>query len=263
MNFKLLAIDLDGTLLNDNKEISLFNYEALEYAANKGIILVPCTGRAVNGITKYGRLAQLSTYAIAYNGAMIINLKSNEIIYHCPMDKKDAFYIINRGIAYDTNICIWSSNKLYCNVINDYTLSYSKISGIAPEKFNSLADFENKIITKVLWHDSEEKIAKYLKEMSSTVSKSVCCCTSKPWFLEFFNIKASKALALDMLNTALNIKKSEVIAFGDELNDVSLIRYAGTGIAMAIARKEVKQCADIITSSNNDNGVAQIIHKLI
>ena len=66
-----------------------------------------------------------------------------------------------------------------------------------------------------------------------------------------------------MLNTALNIKKSEVIAFGDELNDVSLIRYAGTGIAMANARKEVKQCADIITSSNNDNGVAQIIHKLI
>ncbi|MGO5078343.1 Cof-type HAD-IIB family hydrolase [Oscillospiraceae bacterium LCP25S3_E3] len=263
MNFKLLATDLDGTLLNDNKEISFINYEALEYAVNKGIILVPCTGRAVNGITKYDRLAQLSTYAIAYNGAMIINLKNNEIIYHCPLDKKDVFYIVNRGIQYNTNICIWSNNKLYCNVINDYTMSYSKISGIAPEKFNSLADFESKIITKVLWHDSEESIAKYLKEMSNTVSESVCCCTPKPWFLEFFNSQTSKALALDKLNAALNIKQSEVIAFGDELNDVSLIKYAGTGVAMANARKEVKLCADIITSSNNDDGVAQIIHKLI
>ncbi|MEE0858834.1 MAG: Cof-type HAD-IIB family hydrolase [Acutalibacteraceae bacterium] len=263
MKYKLLATDLDGTLLNDNKQISGENLKAIHYAVKKGIIVVPCTGRAIQGVTKFNELLKLKIPAIAYNGGMIVDLSNNETLYHCPLLNKDAEFIIEEGIKLDTNICVWIENKLYCNKINKYTLEYSEISSVIPVKFSSFKEIAGKTITKVLWHDESNKIQSYLSSMSQIVSDDVTCCTSKPWFLEFFNSKTSKALALNKLCEIYKIEQGEIIAVGDELNDISMIEFAGLGVAMENARVEVKEKADYITLSNSENGFADMVYRFI
>lgn len=260
MKYKAIATDLDGTLLNDKKQISEANQKAIEYAVNKGITIIPCTGRAVQGITRFEVLRKLTSLAVAYNGGMIINLKDGIIIYHCPLLKSDAEFIISKGLELDTNICVWIDNRLLCNKINAYTLKYSKISDVPPVKFDSFSDISEKLITKVLWYDEEQKIQNYLLHMRKSVSQQVTCCTSKPWFLEFFNSKTSKSLALEKICEFYGINLSEVIAIGDELNDISMLKVAGLSAAVENAVNDVKRVADIITASNNNDGFAKLIY---
>ncbi|MEE1056861.1 MAG: Cof-type HAD-IIB family hydrolase [Acutalibacteraceae bacterium] len=263
MKYKLIAIDLDGTLLNDDKEISDKNMNAILCAIENGILVVPCTGRAIQGITKYNFLANLNSPAIAYNGGMIVNLANNEMMFHCPLLKKDAEFIVKKGIEIDTNICVWIDNTLYCNKINIYTLEYSKISSVSPIQFNEWKDISGRVITKILWYDKEYKINEYLHNINGAVSEDVTCCTSKPWFLEFFNSKTSKALALQKLCDLYNISRKELVAVGDELNDISMIEFAGLGVAMKNAKNEVKEKANYIIGSNNKSAVADLIYNII
>lgn len=263
MKYKILAIDLDGTLLNDNKEISDKNMNAILCAIDSGILVIPCTGRAIQGITKYNFIANLNSPAITYNGGMIVNLANNETMFHCPLLKKDAEFIVKKGIELDTNICIWIDNTLYCNKINSYTLEYSKISSVSPIQFNGWEDISDRVITKTLWYDKEDKINKYLYNMNKVVSEDVTCCTSKPWFLEFFNSRTSKALALQKLCDLYNISRKELVAVGDELNDISMIEFAGLGVAMKNAKDEVKEKAKYIIGSNNESAVADLIYNII
>lgn len=263
MKYKLIAVDLDGTLLDNNSMISDENIKAIKYAINKGVIVIPCTGRAIQGITKFNFLVELCSFAVAYNGGMVINLKNKKTIYNCPLLNSDANFIINKGLEYNTNICVWSDNNLYCNKINQYTLSYSKISGVNPIEFNNTHFFDDKVITKVLWHDEKENVSDFLKSMSKAVSKNVSCCTSKPWFLEFFNSSTSKSLSISKISDKLKINRNEIIAFGDELNDICMLEYAGLGVAMENAKSEVKKIADFVTLSNDKDGFAQAIYKFI
>ncbi|MEE0929463.1 MAG: Cof-type HAD-IIB family hydrolase [Acutalibacteraceae bacterium] len=263
MKYKILAIDLDGTLLNDNKEISNENMDAILCAIESGILVVPCTGRSIQGITKYKFFEKLNSPAIAYNGGMIVNLTNNEIMFHYPLLNKDAEFIVKKGIEIDTNICVWIDNTLYCNKINNYTLEYSKLNSVSPIQFTELKDISDKVMTKILWYDKENKINPYLNSMNRVVSEDVTCCTSKPWFLEFFNSKTSKALALQKLCDLYNISRKELVAVGDELNDISMIEFAGLGVAMKNAKEEVKERANYIIGSNNKSAVADLIYNII
>lgn len=260
MKYKAIATDLDGTLLNDEKQISEVNRKAIDYAISKGVIIIPCTGRAVQGITRFEALRKLNSLAVAYNGGMITNLKDGSTVYHCPLTENDARFIINSGLEFDTNICVWIDNKLFCNKINKYTLEYSKISNIPPVKFDSFSHISDRIITKVLWYDDELRIQSFLTNMRKSVSPLVTCCTSKPWFLEFFNSRTSKSLALEKICEFYGINLSEVIAVGDELNDISMLKAAGLSVAVENAVDELKIQADIITASNNDNGFSKLVY---
>ncbi len=262
MKYKAIATDLDGTLLNDDKQISEVNRKAIDYAVSKGIIIIPCTGRAVQGITRFEVLRKLNSLAVAYNGGMITSLKDGSTVYHCPLFKNDAEFIINTGLDFDTNICVWIDNRLFCNKINTHTLSYSRISDVPPVKFDSFSNISDRIVTKVLWYDEEQKIQNYLSHMSNKVSQQVTCCTSKPWFLEFFNSRTSKALALEKICGFYGISKNEIIAIGDELNDISMLKAAGLSVAVENAADDVKKAADIITASNNDDGFAKLIYNI-
>ena len=260
MKYKAIATDLDGTLLNDEKQISEVNQKAIDYAVNKGIIIIPCTGRAIQGITRFETLKNLNSLAVAYNGGMITNLKDGNIVYHCPLTEDDARFIINKGMELDTNICVWIDNRLFCNKINAHTLGYSRISDVPPIKFDSLSDISDKSITKVLWYDDELRIQSFLKNMRKSLSPQVTCCTSKPWFLEFFNSRTSKSLALEKICGFYRINLSEVIAIGDELNDISMLKAAGLSVAVENAVDELKFQADIITASNNDDGFSKLVY---
>ena len=263
VTYQLIATDLDGTLLDDNKQISIENQKAIRYAIEKGIKIIPCTGRAVQGVTRFPFLTSLKTLAVTHNGGMIINLADNQIIYNCTLQNTDTEFILNKGFSWNTNMCVWIDNRLYCNKINEYTLKYSEINNVAPLEFYSYKNLPDREVTKILWYDTENNISAYARTMEQSVSTNVTCCTSTPHFLEFFSSKTSKAIALAYIGNLYGIKKENIIAFGDEKNDMTMLEFAGMGIAMANARDEVKAKADFVTLSNNDNGFADGVYRFV
>ncbi len=263
VTYQLIATDLDGTLLDDNKQISIENQKAIRYAIDKGIKIIPCTGRAVQGVIRFPFLTSLKTLAVTHNGGMVINLANNQIIYNCTLQNKDTEFILSKGFSWNTNMCVWIDNRLYCNKINEYTLKYSEINNVEPMKFYSYKTLPDREVTKILWYDTENNISAYARTMEQSVSDNVTCCTSTPHFLEFFSSKTSKAIALAYIGNLCGIKRENIIAFGDEKNDMTMLEFAGMGIAMANARDEVKEKADFVTLSNNDNGFADGVYRFV
>lgn len=263
MKYKLVAVDIDGTLLNSKSQLSDKNIEAIKRSVEKGIILVLSSGRPVQGVKLVYDSLGLEMPCITYNGAMIIEGRSMEILFEKSLEDDDARQIMDLGYQYNTTMMVWSNNKLYVNKMNQRVNEYKKISQVEPILIDDREILFHKGITKILWFDDEVKIDQYLKDINPNLKDSVTACTSRPIFLEFFHSKASKGLAMEKLGEHYHISKEEMIAIGDGLNDLSMLQYAGLGVVMENAPSAVKEVADYITYSNDRDGVAYVLDHFI
>lgn len=264
MEYKLIAADMDGTLLNDNGEITPKTVAAIKQAVSSGVIFTVSTGRPIQGVDKYNGLLNLKAPIITYNGAMIVESGTREVLFSKTLMCGDALSILRIGNDLGTTMCIWAGNKLYCNIHNERVDDYKKLSGVEPiviDDYNALAKSG---ITKILWYDEPNVIADVQQRLKAVQFNKVTYCTSKPIFLEFFNSEVSKAEAMKTIGEIYNIKREQMIAIGDGYNDLPMIEYAGLGVAMANAPDGVKQKSDYITEqSNNCDGIAEVINKFI
>ena len=162
-------------------------------------------------------------------------------------------------------LCIWSDNKLYGNKLNDRIQEYSQATKVTPLLMPSIDELLAQGITKILWYDDVSQIQQIEKELRKTAHfHNVTFCTSKPFYLEFFNSKVSKAAAIDCIGKLYDFTPAETIAIGDGFNDLSMIRYAALGVAMENAPDGVKESADYITArTNNEDGVAEVLEKFV
>lgn len=263
MKYKLLAVDIDGTLINNKREVTLKTKEYIKKAVDLGVIFTICSGRPVQGVKLITDQIGIVIPVITYNGAMVITADGKNIIYSCTMNEEDAIKIDRYGRERDTTITVWSANQLYTNRINEKTIKYSELSGTKPQLYNDIRELFSQGINKMLWYDEIDRINNFVEEMRHLLGSTVNYHTSQPFFLEFVDIKASKAIALEKLGEYYGIVKDEMIAVGDGFNDLSMIEYAGLGVAMANAPDEVKHAADFITLSNEEDGVAYVIEKMI
>jgi len=261
MSYKLVAADMDGTLLNSKDIITKRTQDSIKELVNKGIVFTICTGRPIQGIERYNKILKLDAPFITYNGAMIVESISKDVLFQKNLTNNDAKKIYQLGQELKTTIIIWSNNKLYVNSINKRTQNYKKLSLVEPIIIDDIEKIANDGITKILWYDEVEKIRKYESTVYKEVSDGVNFCTSKPIFLEFFNSSVSKAVALKKIGDLLNIRKEEIIAIGDGFNDLPMLEYAGLGVAMGNAPKKIKERCHFITKSNDDDGVASFIEK--
>lgn len=264
MPYRLLAIDMDGTLLDSDRKISGKNMEALLEAAKRGVLVVVATGRALKGVTGYRELLKLDAPVITYNGAMIVRPATNEILFEQKLTQEEAEKIVRLGLEYETTMCIWSNNQLYGNAINDKIQDYKTYSGVEPVLIEDYEMLYKQGITKILWYDDADKLTELeFKFNKERFFKETTCCKSMPFFLEFFHSKASKGLALKKLSELYKISLSEMIAVGDADNDISMLEFAGVSVAMGNADDRLKEMADYITSSNDEDGVAEVIRRYI
>ncbi|WP_461206680.1 Cof-type HAD-IIB family hydrolase [Clostridium sp. DL1XJH146] len=263
MKFKLVAVDMDGTLINTKGTISEKNVASIKKAVEKGIIFTICTGRAIQGVELYDSQLGLDLPYITYNGAMIVMGKSKEILYEQGLLQEDAREILKLGRKFNTTMIVWADNKLYVNKLNERVNDYEKLSNVKPILIQNEEEIIQKGITKIIWYDDVEKMDNYQSFLRDELGGKVNFCTSKPFFLEFFHKEVSKGIAVKKLGEHLGIKKEEMIAIGDGFNDLSMIEYVGMGVAMANAPKEVKAVADYITMTNDEDGVAHILDKFI
>ncbi|NLZ48935.1 MAG: sugar-phosphatase [Clostridiales bacterium] len=265
--YKLIALDMDGTLLRKDKTISERTFNALQAARERGVKVVLSTGRPVMGIRNYLDYLGLNEddeYAITFNGSAVQTGKSGNMLFQKFMTGKDLHRIYKLSQEHDLNIHAFDKNgRLITPKANKYTDVEAEINKIQVqvEDFNNIK-YDDKII-KVMIVDEPEKLDKLEKNMPKEYSADYSIMRSASIFLEFLKPGINKSIGLSVLSEHLNIAKEEIIAVGDADNDIAMIKYAGLGVAMDNAFPQVKEAADYITSSNNDDGVAEVIEKFI
>lgn len=263
MKYKLLAVDVDGTLVNNKREITPKTKEKIHEAIEKGVIFTISSGRPVQGVQLITKQLEADVPVITYNGAMVITGDSRKVIYSCTMKPEDAIQVESLGKERNTTIAIWSDNQLFVNRADERAAKYSELSGTEPKLYEDIEGLIAKGINKILWYDEVERINAFQKELQNVVNPTINFHTSQPFFLEFVDVNASKAIALEKLGEFYGINRDEMIAIGDGFNDLSMIEYAGLGVAMENAPSEIKQAADFVTLSNENDGVAYVIEKFI
>lgn len=260
MEYKLLASDMDGTLLDSRSELSAENTLAVKRLVDSGKFFVLTTGRPYQAVTKYVQALNLENMPlILYNGAMVVIGKERVLNLTIP----DELVAEIAKIGHDrrsTMIC-WANDKLYAEYDGEKLRNYMKISDVLPEIIPDLSVLKN--VTKFVWYDSPEETIRNYKELSEKYKGKLNVHPSRKDFLEFVNKDCSKAKALEIIAERLSIKRSEIIAVGDGYNDLSMLRWAGLGVAMENAPDEVKNQVGLVSPNNDKNGVKWLIERFL
>lgn len=268
MRFRLIAADLDDTLLDENSKISPRNREAIGRAVGQGVTFVIATGRMFKTSVVYMNELSLNgdTPMINYHGALIKKAKSREIILHQPIHTGLAVSVIEEAERQDCHVSLFIDDNLYIREESEYSRYYQKMVNIELKQVGDLSAFlknNNSSPSKlsiIRWDGRIDEIEAGFKEI---FGEKLSVLQSRPYFLEITDQKATKGQALRWLAEREGIKPEEVIAFGDGQNDLDMISYAGLGVAVANARPQVLEAADLVTSSNNEDGVAEVIEKYV
>ena len=268
MKYKLLVLDVDGTLLNEAKEISKRTLSALLKVQQMGVRVVLASGRPTYGLMPIAKLLELGNYGgfiISYNGCQIINAQNGEILFERRINPEMIPYLEKKarknGFALftyhdDTILTDSPENK---HIKNEAQLNNLRI--IKEEEFSTAIDFAP--CKCMLVSDNEEQLTALETHWKKRLNGAVEAFRSEPYFLEVVPYSIDKANTLGVLLEQLGLKREEVMAIGDGVCDVTMIQQAGMGIAMGHSPSSVQACADYVTASCNDDGVAVAIEKLI
>ncbi|MCY6483159.1 Cof-type HAD-IIB family hydrolase [Clostridium aestuarii] len=270
MEYKLICLDMDGTLLNDEKTISIRNKEAIKKAHDKGVKIAICTGRLFISAKYYANLIGIKAPIIASNGSYIREKDRDEVIYQSLLNKEDCQIIWSIIKKYDFLSCF----NTYDTIISNKPFSkgdfYYKINDSLPDnmkiKLKVLPEFEgafsNNDILKFICLSKDYDNLRKAKEEIKGLNKFEVVSSSINNF-EIINKNSSKGKAVEVLAGFYDLKKEEIMCIGDNENDLSMIEYAGMGVAMGNAEEFVKSKANFITDTNNNDGIAKVIEKFI
>lgn len=266
--YKLIAIDIDGTLINSQGEISPRVNEAIRAAQARGVKVVLVTGRPIGGVANYVKelgLDEEDDFVVTYNGAFVQNTHTGEVMQEnfLSYDDLEDLFALSKEIKtpmhyFDINY-IYTPNK----EINHYTVYESYVNDI-PLVYQPLEEVTKDIsIPKVMFIDKPERLDETIAAIPNAVKEKYTMLRSAPYFLEILHPQVSKGLVLEQLANDLGIEREAVISIGDGGNDISMIDFAGCGVAMENAVEEVKAVADFHTKSNDADGVAYAIEQLV
>lgn len=266
MKYKMVAIDLDDTLLADDLTISPQTIEAIQEAVKKDVIVTFATGRMYKSAEKYAKEIKLNVPIITYQGAYVKNIFEDSAVYKRCIPYSYAVEIINKLKQKNKSVQMYINDELYTDKDNQYIEEYIKIAQVDYHIVDNLIDIldkNNKLPLKIITIDNPEEILMLLKEFKDEYKGKLMVNTSKPIFLEFSHLEASKGQALKFLADKNNLKMEEVIAIGDSYNDIDMLDLAGLGVAMENADPFIKNRAGYITKTNNDHGVWEVFQKFI
>ena len=265
--YKLIALDMDGTVLNDKKEITKRTKDAIAKAKELGVKVVLSSGRPIDGLYQFLEkldLVEDDEYILSYNGCLVQENKSKKIIHEVVLDKEDLNYIYDLSVKLGVNMQAFSTKRgLITPKISKYT-EYEAMLNNIDITVTDFSDMENdEYSAKIMMLDEPEILDEAISKLPKEAYEKYNIVKSTPFFLEIINKNGHKGETLKALGEYLGIKREEMIAIGDAANDISMIEYAGLGVAMANASEDVKKVADLITVSNEEDGVAKVIEEYI
>ena len=267
MKYKLLVLDLDGTLTNSKKKITDRTRNTLIEAQKRGVKIVLASGRPTYGVAPLANALELNRYEgyiLSYNGGEIIDWKTGELMYKKWLENDILPYLYKCAkengfaiVTYDHEFVLTESPD------DEYVLKEALLNVMKIKKVDNFLEAIPRPITKCLIVGEPKRLEILEKEMYGQLKDKMGVFRSEPYFLELVPKGIDKARSLSVLLKEIELAKEEMIAIGDGFNDLSMIQYAGLGIAMANAQPIVRENADFITLSNDEDGVAYAVEKFI
>lgn len=274
MDYKMICIDMDGTLLNSKKKLSQGNKVALKKAYESGVHIIICTGRNSRSALHFSNEIGVKSAVIANNGALVLDEDEEVLIFKEALEKEQCEKLIEVAKKFKAVPNFHSLGKIYLNskfrkLLNDLFFNRNvqekyKIKSVYLKKdveWSSLFKSGKEVFGKCIFVEKNSKLKQIENELKKderfeiTYSGKNC--------LEINSKGVSKGRAVKILAEHHGIKQEEIICIGDNGNDISMIKYAGLGVAMKNGTEAVKAVADYITDTNDNDGVAKVVEKFI
>ena len=259
----MAAFDLDGTLLDSHHNVSPENCDALQKLTANGVMVVLVSGRMHRSMKPISDQIGLENPIISYNGGMVKHTVSGQVLHHTPVPAEYAKAVVKDCIEQGLHLNYCLDDELFVSKKNNWSELYEERTGVPATAVGDLRELDGKTPTKLLIIHPAEELQQYLTRFKTEYAKKLYVTQTQPEYIEFMHPAVSKGMALTALTKQFDIPLASVVAFGDSYNDESLLRTAGYGIAMENAVSPIKSCADYITSTNDENGVAKAIYELI
>lgn len=265
MKYQVLVLDLDGTLTNSEKKITPNTKEALIKAQEKGVKVVLASGRPTYGIVPLAKELELEKYRgyiLSYNGANIIDCKSGNLLFETCLPEGSIYEIIELARKHRVDILSYEGNTIITNnKENPYAIIESRVNGLPLKEVQMMEKYIDFPITKFIMLAENDYLAKVEEPVKRALGQQFSVYRSEGYFLEIMPENIDKAASLERLMIHLGLSKEEMVACGDGFNDLSMLEYAGLGVAMENAVPKAKEIADYITGSNNHDGIADVVDR--
>ena len=260
---RLAAFDLDGTLLNSEHALSEKNRDALRALAAEDILVVLVSGRMHRSIKPVSDEIGLENPIISYNGGMVQHATTSEVYHHTPVPADYAMAVVEDCVEQNLHLNFCLNDELYVAERNAWSDLYEERTGVPATPVGDLRELAGETPTKLLIIHRPEELKPLLDNFQTNYAEKLYVTQTQAEYIEFMNPAVAKGRALTALANRFDISMETVVAFGDSYNDESLLKTAGFGIAMANAVPPIRACADHITTTNDDDGVAKAIWELI
>ncbi|MBC2376001.1 HAD family phosphatase [Listeria welshimeri] len=277
MTTQAIILDIDGTLLNDDKKISPETKKALITAQQNGVKLILASGRPTTGMHLYAEQLEMEKYhglLVSYNGAKVVDCQTKEELFNQTLTIAEGKAVLEHMKQFEVKVMIDKDDYMYVNNVYDCYIPYKgeEINIIQYEsrggnfklcEKEDLAAFLDYRINKILTAGDPDYMQKNYQAMMAPFKNTLNCVFTADFYFEFTAKNIDKAKALDTVLTPMGIHPENIIAFGDGHNDITMVKHAGTGIAMDNAVPELKAVANSITLSNNKDGIAHVLNNFI
>lgn len=275
---RVIAMDMDGTLLNSRKEISPRTREALIRAQKEGIILILASGRPTTGLMRFAKELEMDKHhglLVSYNGSQVVDCGTGEVLFNQALSVKEGKAVLEHMKKFDrVRPMIDKGKYMYVNNVYDQFIMFNGRAFNVMEyesrggNFNlceerDLAAFVDFPLNKILTTADPEYLQAHYKEMMEPFKDTLSCMFTGPFYFEFTAKGIDKAKALRAVLEPMGYKREDMIAFGDGQNDASMLNYAGYGVAMANAVEELKAQADEVTASLDEDGIALTVERML
>ncbi len=268
-NIKIIAVDLDDTLLKEDLSISDYTVSVLRKAAQKGIYIVIASGRTDNAILPYVRRLELAgtqegRYIISQNGAVIVDLHARLPIYERFVDPSVLGYANNEAKKIGLFPEVYNESTIFVEQMNSWTELDIKLSGLNVQVTPSFEEYLKKGHPKMIIPGEPEVVSALKNKLAPVIGSRCVMFTSKPYFLEIMPLACGKGEALEHLCGVLSIPREETMAFGDSWNDESMMRFAYHSVCMSNGLDGIKSISRHVTSfSHNEDGLARFIEEQV
>lgn len=268
MKFKLLVLDVDGTLLNSKRELTKRTIATLVKVQQLGIRIALASGRPAHGILPLAKALGMDRqggFIIAHNGAVVMDAASGEVIFERSIDQHMIPFMERLAQRAQMTLACYEGDEVISTDITDaHVVDEAHMNGMKLRQVESIADSLTTWPRElILVSDNEEHLAGVEEYLQKHMSGAMDTIHSNPYYLEIVGYQVGKSYAMSALVQKLGISLSDVLAIGDGTADVAMLQQAGTGIAMGNALEGVKHCADQITLTNDEDGAAIAIEKAI
>lgn len=265
MEIKLIACDLDGTLLNSERQISERTKKAVQKVIKAGKMFIIATGRMYIAAKPFAEQLELDVPIVTYNGALIKGSKSEKIFLEQPINLATAQELLDYLKITGSYANFYVGDTLYIKEHNDYSFKYGEMQNnhtcikALGEAFYTAPGRPYKVLLMM----EEEELPGTMAKFKERFADKLHITSSHPQFLEVMEPGVNKWQAIKKLASQFNIKPEEIMCLGDSGNDLEMIANAGLGVAMGNAQESIKKAAKIITASNDNDGVALVLESIL